>query len=126
MGVIVSSLFVIATFCFAVWYFTRPLPAWLRLIATTFLFGLLFAPVLVGGEGGAGIAPLIILIPFNIGEPSFDSLERQLTTAPVVVPILVTWVAAYIISMIVVGIHRKMKTKENPDAGLKKINKGSA
>jgi hypothetical protein len=108
MGIIVLIVAISGILCFGLWYFTQRLPTWLRLLTTTLLAALLFAPVIIGGEGGVGIGPLVLFLPFGLGHGDFDS---QLVTAPVVISVLSTWMLAYCFSMLVVGIRHIIKKR---------------
>jgi hypothetical protein len=63
-----------ATYCFAVFRWTRHLPAWLRLLTRLFLLCLL-CPTFVVQEDGAVFAPTIVYLSFYLGDLKLDQIE---------------------------------------------------
>jgi hypothetical protein len=107
MGFIAFILALCAAYCFAVIYFTRRLPVWLRQLVCTFLLALV-CPVLVAHEGGAAMAPAIFLLTFGLGDLKHDDFTG------IAFQVSIVWGVAYCILMVGVGIRyliRKRGTK---------------
>jgi hypothetical protein len=97
--------------CLGVFLLTKRLPVWFRLLITTFLFALICTPFGAVGEGGAGIVPLIFVLPAaldNLIMGIGDSALHELISVSGVL-FLFVWGAAYLFTMVVVGICHFIK-----------------
>jgi hypothetical protein len=104
MGVRLFILSLCAVYCFAVLFFTRRLPTWLRQLVCTFLLALVW-PVFVVHEGGAARAPAIICLTVGLGDLELGDVRGlAIQIAPV-------WIAAYCVWMIGVGVRHLIRKK---------------
>jgi hypothetical protein len=112
--------------CFCVgwltWWLTIKLPFWLRLqittLITTFLAALIITPIGAVGEGGAGVFPLGMILPnilsnLILGVTSLHDSLWEFKKLDCAVLLLCIWVAAYFISMGIVGICCFIKKRKN-------------
>jgi len=97
--------------CLGVFWLTKRLPVWFRLLITTFLFALICTPFGGAGEGGAGIVPLVFVLPAALNHLIMgigDSPLHELISVSGVL-FLYVWGAAYLFAMVVVGICHFIK-----------------
>jgi len=88
-----------AIYCFAVFRWTRYLPAWLRLLIRSFLLCLL-CPTFVVQEDGAAFAPMIVYLTVYFGDLKPDDIEGMLFQ------ILCVWGLLYGLWLATIGICR--------------------
>ena len=104
--------------CWILWWLTKRLPTWLRLLFVTFLFALSITPVGGGSEGGPWVAPLGIVLPFAlfklaIGDSSGGSEMHELISKEAAIFLLCIWGVTYLISIIVFGISYLVKKRKS-------------
>jgi hypothetical protein len=108
--------------CFCVWWFTKKLPVWLRLLAVTFMIAICITPVGGGSEGGPWFATLGLVLPFTLFDlaraslfsvpvdSSYVSLHKLFSTEAILY-FLGIWGIAYLIAMLVFGCIRIFKRR---------------
>jgi hypothetical protein len=99
MFVLLPLLAFSATYCFAVFRWTRHLPVWLRLLIRSFLLCLL-CPTFVVQEDGAAFAPIIVYLTFYLCDLRPDEIEE------ILFQILCVWGVVYGLWLATIAIGR--------------------
>ncbi|HEY1662336.1 MAG TPA: hypothetical protein VGI03_07950 [Verrucomicrobiae bacterium] len=119
MGIFVFIFIANLAVCIGVWFLTKKLPIWMRLLVVTFLLAVVITPVGGAGEGGAWIMPLGIMLTFLLynvimGVGDYGDLHALFRENFALGLFLEIWGITYLLCIVVVLIRYLIKIGKRP------------